>query len=244
MTADLRAKQQEACEIMISKVSAMHSAQMETACRKMAESYVDYEMTGRNLGMCEHLDKEHFYCLTRGYFEAAVRNGSLYCAGDKQEGYFIFETPETKRTLYGSLLQAKWSLRAFGLKKGIRYVKEIMNSGTYLASELGRQKKPFTKIEFIAVAKEHQGQGYMRQMMEYAFSESDRLGLPLILTTDDPKKVKLYEHFGLKMVREHMVSDRAVYYEMLREYRRNNLLSFLLSLHRNFVSLQSMYQAI
>ena len=202
---------------MISKVSTMHSAKMETACRKMAESYVDYEMTGRNLGMCEHLDKEHFYRLTRGYFEAAVRNGSLYCAGDKQEGYFIFETPETKRSLYGSLLQATWSLRAFGLKKGIRYVKEILDSGTYLASEFGRQKKPFTKIEFIAVAKEHQGQGYMRQMMEYAFSESDRLGLPLILTTDDPKKVEIYEHFGMKMVREHIVSDRAVYYEMLRE---------------------------
>ena len=202
---------------MISKVSTMHSAQMETACRRMAESYVDYEMTGRNLGMCEHLDKEHFYRLTRGYFEAAVRNGSLYCAGDKQEGYFIFETPETKRSLYGSLLQAKWSLCAFGIPKGIRYVKEIMNSGSYLASEFSRQKKPFTKIEFIAVAKEHQGQGYMRQMMEYAFSESDRLGLPLILTTDDPKKVEIYKHFGMKMVREHFVSDRAVYYEMLRE---------------------------
>ena len=202
---------------MISKVSTMHSAKMETACRKMAESYVDYEMTGRNLGMCEHLDKEHFYRLTRGYFEAAVRNGSLYSAGDKQEGYFIFETPETKRSLSSSLLLATWSLRAFGLKKGIRYVKEIMNSGTYLASEFGRQKKPFTKIEFIAVAKEHQGQGYMRQMMEYAFSGSDRLGLPLILTTDDPKKVEIYEHFGMKMVREHIVSDRAVYYEMLRE---------------------------
>ena len=80
-----------------------------------------------------------------------------------------------------------------------------------------RLRKPFTKIEFIAVAKEHQGQGYMRQMMEYAFSESDRLGLPLILTTDDPKKVEIYEHFGMKMVREHIVSDRAVYYEMLRE---------------------------
>ena len=202
---------------MITKVSVMYSAQMEMVCRRMAESYVDYEMTGRNLGMCEHLDKEHFYRLTRGYFESAVKNGSLYCAGDNREGYFIFETPETKRNLYGSLLQAKWLLRAFGLEKGIRYIKEIMNSGTYLASEFSKQKKPFTKIEFIAVAKEHQGQGYMRQMMEYAFSESDRLGLPLILTTDDEKKVKIYEHFGMKMVREHIVSDRAVYYEMLRE---------------------------
>ena len=72
----------------------------------MAESYVDYEMTGRNLGMCEHLDKEHFYRLTRGYFEAAVRNDSLYCAGDNREGYFIFEPPETKRSLSATSLSA------------------------------------------------------------------------------------------------------------------------------------------
>ena len=57
----------------------------------------------------------------------------------------------------------------------VSIVKEIMNSGTYLASEFGRQKKPFTKIEFIAVAKEHQGQGYMRQMM------SSGLSLPVFM---------------------------------------------------------------
>ena len=54
-------------------------------------------------------------------------------------------------------------------------------------------------------------------MMEYDFSESDRLGLPLILTTDDQEKVKIYEHFGLKKVREHIVSYRAIYYAMLGE---------------------------
>ena len=51
--------------------------------------------------------------------------------------------------------------------------------------------------------------------------------LPLILTTDDEKKVKIYEHFGMKMVREHIVSDRAIYYEMLREgnkgYRKKQI---------------------
>ena len=52
---------------MITKVSTMNSAQIESECRKMADSYLDYEMTGSNLGMCEHLDKEHFYRFTRGY---------------------------------------------------------------------------------------------------------------------------------------------------------------------------------
>ncbi len=205
---------------MIVKMSVMTSSEIEMECRKMAESYLDYEMTGSNLGMCEHLDQEHFARLIRGYFELAIRNGSLYCTGENKEGYFIFETPKTKRSLYGSLLQTRWMLSAFGLKKGIQYIKEILNSGTYLASEFSRQKKPFVKIEFIAVAKEYQGQGYMRKMMEYTFAESERLGVPLILTTDDIRKVRMYEHFGMKMMREHIVSDRATYYEMLKEVQR------------------------
>jgi len=167
--------------------------------------------------MCEYLDREHFYRFTRGYFEAAVRNGSLYAAGEGGEGYMIFETPETKHDLYGSILQLKWMLSAYGLHKGIRQVREIMQSGPYLAAQMEKEKKPFAKIEFIAVAKEFQKQGFMRQMMDFAFSEAFRRGLPCILTTDDEKKVKIYEHFGMKMVRGHRIAHNAVYYEMLWE---------------------------
>lgn len=182
----------------------------------MADSFLDYEWTPGNLGMCEYLDREHFYRFTRGYFEAAVRNGSLYCAGENNEGYMIFETPETKKSFVGSILQLKWALSSYGLSNGIRQIKEIMKSGTYLASEMKKAKKAYTKIEFIAVSKEYQKQGYMRKMIDHAFSESDRLGLPCILTTDDEKKVKIYEHFGMKMVKEHHVADNATYYEMYR----------------------------
>ncbi len=202
---------------MIHKVSAMTLSEMETVCRKMADSFLDYEWTGNNLGMCEYLDREHFYRFTRGYFELAARNGSLYCAGEHGEAYMIFETPDTKGDLYGRLLQLKWMLSAYGLKKGLRQIREIINSGHYFASEMRKDKKPFTKVEFIAVAKEYQKQGYMRKLIDYAFSESDRLGLSCILTTDDEKKVKIYEHFGMKMVRMHVLAENASYYEMLRD---------------------------
>ena len=205
---------------MVQRIKTMPAPEMEQVCRRMADAFVDYEMTGKNLGMCEHLDREHFTCFIRSYFELAVRNGSLYSAGDHHEGFFIFETPETKGSLYGSLLQMKWMLRAFGFKKGVKYVKEIMDSGPYLASEFRKEKKPFTKIEFIAVDEEYQGRGYMRKMIDYAFSESDRLELPCILTTDDEKKVKIYEHFGMKLARRHVLSAHATYYEMLREIQR------------------------
>ena len=52
---------------MITKVSTMNSVALETECRKMADSYLAHEMTGSNL-----------YRFTRGYFESAIRNGSLY----------------------------------------------------------------------------------------------------------------------------------------------------------------------
>lgn len=205
---------------MVQKVKTMAAPEMERVCRKMADAFLDYEMTGKNLGMCEHLDREHFYRFVRSYFELAVRSGTLYSTGDHHEGFFIFVTPETKGSLYGSVLQLKWMLSAFGFKKGMKYVKEIMDSGPYLASAFRKEKRPFTKIEFIAVDKEHQGRGYMRKMIDCAFSASDRLGLPCILTTDDEKKVKIYEHFGMRLARRHVLSERATYYEMLREARR------------------------
>lgn len=134
---------------MIRKIKTMTSEEMEQACRKMADAFLDYEWTEGNLGMCEYLDREHFYRFTRGYFELAVRKGSLYSAGDRGEGYVIFETPETRQSIYGSLLQLIWILMAYGLPKGIKHVKEIMNSGTYLAMDMKREKKPYTKKESI-----------------------------------------------------------------------------------------------
>ena len=56
----------------------------------------------------------------------------------------------------------------------------------------------------------------IEDMIDYAFSQSNRLGLPCILTTDDAKKVKIYEHFGMKMVREHILTAKATNYKMLR----------------------------
>ena len=74
----------------------------------MADAFLDYDLTPGNLGMCEYLDREHFARFTRSYFEPAMRNGSLYCAGDRREGYMIFETVESLRErLSGMYAQAK-----------------------------------------------------------------------------------------------------------------------------------------
>ena len=98
---------------MARNIHQMTPKEMESVCRSMTDSFMDYEMTGTNLGMLEHLDREHFYYMTRSYLEMALRNGSLYSVGDNHEGHFVFETPDTKGSISGSLLQAKWMLKAF-----------------------------------------------------------------------------------------------------------------------------------
>ena len=57
---------------MIRKIDKMTSSDMEYVCISMTESFMDYDMTGNNLGMLEHLDREHFCYLVRGYLEAAL----------------------------------------------------------------------------------------------------------------------------------------------------------------------------
>ena len=58
---------------------------------------------------------------------------------------------------------------------------------------------------------------YMKEFYVYGFKSRGDFTQKSARSYDDEKKVKIYEHFGMKMVREHVVSDRAIYYEMLRE---------------------------
>ena len=46
------------------------------------------------------------------------------------------------------------------------------------------------------------------------------------------KKVKMYEHFGMKMVREHIVSEKATYYEMVLSIAQEKIKKAILYLRR------------
>lgn len=202
---------------MIRNITHLTKQEMEDLSSKLADSFMNYEMTPGNKGMAEYLDTEHYSRLIRAYLEAAVRNGSLYCAGDHGEGYIVMTTPDTKGTLTGSVLQAWWSLRAYGLVKGIRQVSEIMAAGPFVSMEMKKAGKECVHIEIVAVMREYWHQGWMRRMMEFAMKEAEDRGLPLLLVTDDARKVKMYEHFGMKMVREHKIAYNSWYYDMLKE---------------------------
>ena len=46
---------------------------------------------------------------------------------------------------------------------------------------MDKEKKPYIFVGLVCVREQYQGQGYMRKVLDIAFAEGDRLGVPVIL---------------------------------------------------------------
>ena len=64
---------------------------------------------------------------------------------------------------------------------------------------LNKEKKPCIYVGMVCVREAYQGQGYMRKVMDLAFAEGDRLGIPVVLDTDAKSKCDKYVHLGMKL---------------------------------------------
>ena len=72
-------------------------------------------------------------------------------------------------------------------------------------------------IADVIVLPEYQGQGYMRRMLEYAYSIARDHRVPVILDTDDKDKAARYEHLGMRLDRVRNCGERFHMYDLIRE---------------------------
>lgn len=70
---------------------------------------------------------------------------------------------------------------------------------------------------FLVVRKEYQGQGYMRQLMKFAYEKADQYGVPCILDTDAKNKLNKYCHLGMKHVATRKIDGDCFLYDLMRE---------------------------
>ena len=90
-------------------------------------------------------------------------------------------------------------------------LKEIIGEDAYSRLELyemmSSRAEPATPHHFlgmIAVRREHQGKGYSRLLLEAVkqMSAEDPQSSGVCLSTEDPENVRLYEHFGYRIIAE------------------------------------------
>ena len=68
----------------------------------------------------------------------------------------------------------------------------------------------------VCVREKYQGQGYMRRVMELAFTEGNRLGVPVILETDAKSKCDRYIHLGMELAGTRSCGEAGMLYDMIK----------------------------
>ena len=94
----------------------------------------------------------------------------------------------------------------------------ILGSGgsSSIEKELKKKKQKYLFVGLVCVREEYQGQGYMRNALELAFAEGNRLGLPVVLDTDVKLKSDKYRHLGMELAGIRTCKNGSKLYELIK----------------------------
>lgn len=76
--------------------------------------------------------------------------------------------------------------------------------------------KEISEQHMVCVREAYQGQGYMRKVMDLAFAEGDRLGIPVVLDTDAKSKCDKYVHLGMELYGTRDLGPGGTLYDLVR----------------------------
>lgn len=101
--------------------------------------------------------------------------------------------------------------------KALFHFAKIMAKGEPGLDKLfDREKKPYLFVGLVCVREPYQGQGYMRRIMDMAFREGDRLGVPVLLETDAKSKCDKYVHLGMQLAGTRRFGEHGALYDLIR----------------------------
>lgn len=151
-----------------------------------------------------------------GYVRMTFAGGMLYTTSERGEGYIAYKLPGQKLGLKAMLPLAKAFFGCMDFGSVVRFVKIMSKGGSGLDKKLDKEKTPYIFVGMVCVREQFQGQGYMRKVMDIAFSEGNRLKVPVILETDAKSKCDKYVHLGMELAGECRFGDYGVLYDLIK----------------------------
>ena len=162
-----------------------------------AFGYYDYgPETGMNACFRSPDATAEYIC---GYVRCALAAGLLYTTSERGEGYIAYKLPGQKIPLRTMKFLLQGICRSMRPSDIFRFVKAMAGSLPSLEDQMKKQKKPYVFVGMVCVREKYQGQGYMRKVLDIAFAEGNRLGIPVILETDAMSKCEKYMHLGMQL---------------------------------------------
>ena len=151
-----------------------------------------------------------------GYVRMTFAGGMLYTTSERGEGYIAYKLPGQKLGLKAMLPLAKAFFGCMDFGSVDRFVKIMSKGGSGLDKKLDKERTPYIFVGMVCVREQFQGQGYMRKVMDIAFSEGNRLKVPVILETDAKSKCDKYVHLGMELAGERRFGDYGVLYDLIK----------------------------
>ena len=96
------------------------------------------------------------------------------------------------------------------------YVRGVLRGGASLQDRMDKERKPYIFVGLVCVREKYQGQGYMRKVLDIAFAEGDRLGVPVSLETDAKSKCDKYVHLGMELAGTHDLGAFGKLYDLIK----------------------------
>lgn len=159
-----------------------------------------------------------------GYAKMALQSGMLYATSEAGEGFIAYKLPGEKITLKAGLYLARGFLSAMDSRLLVRFIRIMSKGGSGLGKQLDKAKKPYIYVGMVCVREPYQGQGYMRRVMDMAFAEGNRLGVPVILDTDARSKCDKYIHLGMELAGTRRFGEYGVLYDLIKYPDRKEIL--------------------
>ena len=179
-----------------------------------AFGYYDYgQETGLSAAFCGKEATANYIC---AYVRGVLQVGFLHTTGERGEGYIAYKLPKQKLGIRALLPIARGMLHNSTPKRLLQFAIAIKRGGTSLQDRMDKEKKPYIFVGLVCVRENYQGHGYMRKVLNLAFAEGDRLGVPVILQTDAKSKCDKYVHLGMELAGTHDLCEFGKLYDLIK----------------------------
>ena len=188
----------------------------EGAIRDIGHAFGYYDYGGEQ-GLASFFPSQEATSLyIQGYVRGMLRGVFLHSTGPRNEGFIAYKLPGQKIGWRTVKPLAGGMLRSLGLSGVLRLARAMKRGGPSLRDRFDKEMKPYLFVGLVCVREEFQGQGYLRRVMDLAFTEGDRLGVPVILDTDAKSKCEKYQHLGMELAVTRPFGEDGLLYDLIR----------------------------
>jgi GNAT superfamily N-acetyltransferase len=140
----------------------------------------------------------------RMFLKDAMAGGEVYASSPKMEGVAVWQLEDGKRRAWRRGFSLGWWWLSLFSDKATNQRREAYFE--YLTALRARvTPERYWYLRALGVDPVYQGQGFSSRLLRPMLERADHSGLPCFLETQAEKNIRLYEHFGFRVVMEGIV---------------------------------------